>query len=236
MITIEESVDIKRIVTIIKNNKWVLVGAVIFSIGIMALYLNFFAVPIYQSSTQILVSQTEGTETSMQLQNVQTNIDLVDTYNIIIKSPRILEGVSKELQNQYSEAELSKAIKVSNAANSQIIDISVEHSDPKAALAIANMTAIVFQREIASIMKVNNVTILSEAKSNEVAQPIKPKKEMMMFFSTLAGVIGGLGFILVQSLLDRTIKNKEEIQMIFGLKLLGSVSEMDEKKANKNRR
>ena len=52
------------------------------------------AKPKYEASTQILVSQKEK-ESKMMAQEVQSNIQLVNTYAEIIKSPRILDDVAK---------------------------------------------------------------------------------------------------------------------------------------------
>lgn len=233
-ITIEGFVDFRRGIDIIKKNKLWLFIFIAISMITMSVYLKFFAVPIYKSSAQVLVNQTESNELLMQVQNVQTNLDLIDTYNVIIKSPRILEKVSKELNNSYSENELSEMIKVSNATNSQIIEISVEGVSPELTINVANTTADVFRKEIASIMKVNNVTVLTTAKINQSLKPIKPNKKIMLFFSFFIGIVCGISYIFFKTLFDRTLKNSEEIQNLFELRLLGSVGDMDEKKRGRN--
>lgn len=54
----------------------------------------YFLTPIYQASTQILVNQKKNEQSWNE---VQTNLQLINTYKIIITSPRILDIVSKEL-------------------------------------------------------------------------------------------------------------------------------------------
>lgn len=223
----EDIIDLKKLLVSLKHNKWWLVGAIIFSVGMMSIYLWLIATPIYQSHTQILISQTETKDIALQSQNVQANLDLIDTYNVIIKSPRILGEVSKELKNQYSEDELTQAIQVSNASNSQIIDIKVESSNPNAAAKIANTTATTFQKEIMSIMKVDNVTILSEARVEANPKPIKPQKPMMIVVSLFIGVFVGVAIVFTRNLVDRTIKNDQDVQLL-GVTFLGTISEIIE--------
>ena len=221
----EEIIDLKKMLTSIKQNKWWLIGTIVFSLSTMIIYLRFIATPVYQSSTQILVNQTEEKDSISQQQNVQTNLDLINTYNLIIKSPRILDEVQAKLGNAYSEDELNKAIQVSSAANSQIIDIKVENSSPQATVDIANTTASIFQKEIFSIMKINNITILSTAKLEKNSKPISPNKTILMIVSLISGLIIGLALIIVKSLLDRTIKGKADIELL-EVTLLGSIGEM----------
>ena len=62
----------------------------------------------------------------MQAQQVQSNIQLVNTYAEIATSPRMLEEVSKELDNKYSTKELSSMISATSETESQILNIAVE--------------------------------------------------------------------------------------------------------------
>ena len=221
----EEIIDLKKLLISIRENKWFLIVSIILSVGLMSLYLFFISTPIYQSRTQILINQTDKKDVALQVTSVQTNLDLIDTYNVIIKSPRILGKVSKELKNQYSEDELTEAIQVSNATNSQIIDIKVESSNPNSAAIIANTTAYIFKKEITSIMKVDNVSILSEAKIE--AKAIKPQKPMMLISSVFIGVFIGFLILFTRNLVDRTIKNVQDVQLL-GVTFLGKISEIME--------
>lgn len=223
----EGIIDLKKILVVIKQNKWWLIGTIVFSLGMMSSYLWFVAAPVYQSSTQLLINQTGEKDSILQQQSVQTNLELVNTYNVIIKSPRILDKVRKELKNIYSEEELSKSIQVSSAANSQIIEIKVESSSQKATSDIANTTASVFEKEIFSIMKINNVTILSKVKSEKNGKPIAPNKTMLMIIAFIGGIIIGILVISIRTILDRTIKGKEDIQLL-EITLLGTISEIPE--------
>ena len=55
----------------------------------------------------------------------KSSLQSVNTYTEIIKSPRILDKVSREFDGQYSTAELNSFLKVTNQTNSQIITVSV---------------------------------------------------------------------------------------------------------------
>lgn len=233
---LETNTSLKEIIFTIRNNKWWMIGAISLSMIMMLIYLIFIAVPIYQTKTQILVNKTETNGTVAQSQSVQDNLDLINTYNVIIKSPRILDNVKDKLSKNYSESELTQAIEVSSAADSQVIEIKVESSDPKEAEAIANTTAQVFKEEIINIMKIDNVNILSSAKNSELLKPIKPRKVIMVTFSLIIGAILGGSIIFIREFFDRTLKNKEEIQTLFNLPVLGSIYDMDSNSKEKRSR
>lgn len=223
----EDIIDLKGIYTTIVKNKWYLIIAFAVSVFVMSIYLWFIATPIYQSKTQVLVNQTVNSQ-NIQAQEVQANLQLVDTYSAIVTSPRIITEVKKELNNKYSDAELMEAIQVSNNSNSQILEIAVEYPDPRVTTEIANKTAEVFTKEIPKIMKVDNVTILSNAKYVNGQGPIKPHKSLILALSAFIGIFIGFLIVFIQMIFDRTIKNVDDLQNKFGLTLLGTVNEFSQ--------
>ena len=74
----------------------------------------FVLSPKYQANTQILVNQTKGDNPQFMAQEVQSNIQLVNTYKEIVKSPRILDEVSKDLNHKYSPSKLSSMLTITN--------------------------------------------------------------------------------------------------------------------------
>ena len=83
-----------------------------FGVAIVSAIISFFFMtPIYQSSTQILVNQKKQEGAAIQYNEVQTNVQLTNTYKVIIKSPVILEQV-KEMQGlNITIQELNKKLK-----------------------------------------------------------------------------------------------------------------------------
>ena len=80
--------------------------------GIVSAIISFFFMtPIYQSSTQILVNQKKQEGTAIQYNEVQTNIQLTNTYKVIIKSPVILDQVKEKLGLNITTQELNKKLK-----------------------------------------------------------------------------------------------------------------------------
>ena len=68
---------------------------------------------------------------------------------------------------------------------------------------------------------VGNVTVVDEAQVPSVA--VKPKKLMILALGILAGVVAGVFFVLLLSLLDNTVQTEDDIKQVFGnsIPLLG---------------
>ena len=87
------------------------------------------------------MNQTKGDNPQFMAQEVQSNIQLVNTYKEIVKSPRILDEVSKDLNNKYSPSKLSSMLTITNQENTQLINIQVKsgHKQDSEKLRIASL-------------------------------------------------------------------------------------------------
>lgn len=201
----------------------------IMSIVISGFISLFVLSPVYQSSTEILVNQSTADADQFINQNIQTDLQLINTYSGIIKSPAILDQVIKEINLNLTTDELIKKITVSNAEQSQIIEITVLDQDPAMAVVIANTTANIFEKEILELMNIDNVKIFSPAVMKENPVPVSPEPVLNI---TIAGVIGlmvGVGTASLMEYLDTTMKDQEDIESILGIPFLGIISPIVEK-------
>ncbi|WP_158263666.1 Wzz/FepE/Etk N-terminal domain-containing protein, partial [Staphylococcus simulans] len=189
-------------------------------IGVLLSVLVFK--PEYEASTQILVNQKEH-DGDMMAQQVQSNLQLVKTYSDIIKSPRILDEVSKQLKGKHSAKELSSMLTVDNQAESQIMNINVRSGNEKDAQNVANKITKVFSDEASQIMNIDNVSILSKA---EQAKKVSPKPVQNAIVAFLLGIIISLVIIFLKETLDKRIKTEEDVEEILNLPVLGSIPDL----------
>ncbi|RDX01362.1 YveK family protein [Listeria kieliensis] len=220
----QDTIDFTKICAIANKMKFKIALIFIVIVSSMSVYLWFIATPVYQSEVQLLVNQTER-NTNIQDQEVQANLKLVETYSTIITSPRILDLVKQNLKGKYSKEDLSDAVNVKNNANSQVLTITAQDTNSKVATEIANQTAKVFKREIPKIMKVNNVTILTNAGVTNQNSEVKPNRALMLMLSLIVGVLVSLIVITIKAMNDKTIQTEQELQMEFGQTVLGTIED-----------
>lgn len=215
-------VDLSKVLKVLKQNlKWIVIIPVVFLIIAMALtYL--FMTPKYASSTQILVNKKESNSQFMA-QEVQSNLQLVNTYAEIIKSPRILESVSKNLDREFSSSEILSMLTVNNQSQSQILNISVRSNSRATSKKVANEVAKVFSKDIKKIMNVDNVSILSKADVKAVQ--VSPKPLVNAGIGIFLGLIVALLFIFLKQVLDKSLKTEEDVAEILDLPVLGIIQD-----------
>ena len=220
-----KEINMKKLKQVLQQRiGWILM---IISIPLLAmfLYLTFFAEPIYQKSAQLLISQSETTAGNrLENQTIQADLQLVSTYSTIIMSPRILNEVSEALEGSYDVAELSEILSVSNATNSQIIEINAYHQSPKIAAKIANTTANVFSEEIPKIMNIDNVTILAEGAVLPQETPARPNKFLLYSLTAFLSLLFAFTYVFLLLVFERSFASNTEIEEVLGVKVIGEIS------------
>ncbi|MEK4523128.1 Wzz/FepE/Etk N-terminal domain-containing protein [Psychrobacillus sp. FSL W7-1493] len=225
----KETITIQDIFKTIKKRLSLIVILTIIALAISAIVSYVVLTPIYQSSTQILVSQEKTEVNSFSSQDIETNLQLINTYNVIIKSPAILSLVIDELELNTTAAALTNKITVSNAEDSQVVNITVQDPDPQKAVDIANKTAEVFQAQIKTLMQVNNVSVLTPAVLGDNPTPVKPDPMLNMAIAAVIGMMLGVGLAFLLEYLDTTVKTEEDIEELLQLPVLGLISNISEK-------
>ena len=220
----EETISLRELFAVLRKRLWLIVLITIIAATVSAIISFFVLTPVYESKTQILVNQAKSDEQLYNTQAVQTNVQLINTYNDIIKSPAILDKVIKELGLDRSAASLSGQIQVTSAQNSQVAQIVVQDTSAKRATDIANTTASVFQKEVPKIMNVDNVKVLSKATLGENTSPVKPQPLLNVLIAIIVGLIAGVGISFLLEYLDNTLKTEQDIENLLELPVMGVVT------------
>lgn len=190
--------------------------------------VNFYWLkPVYQASAQILIN---GRQTS-NFTDIQTNLELINTYNVIMKSPIILNKVKDELNLSETAEDLKQKITVISENESQIVSISATDKDYSKAADIANTVAAVFQRDIGDIMGENaEISLVAKANPDHSPVPVSPNKKFNIALFTGFGLLFGAGLAFLLELLKNTVRNEEDIEKDLNVHVLGNILYVKPKK------
>jgi len=232
----EETISLKEIYEVVKKRFMLIVACVLGAALIAAVVSFFILTPIYESSSQFIVNQSNQDDSEMQIDSgtIRTNVELINTYNVIITSSAILDEVVETLELPYNASELADKINVSSEEDSQVVTVAVKDADPYEATNIANATVAVFQEEIVELMNVDNVNILSEAVTSENPSPVEPKPTLNIAIAIVLGGMIGVGIAFLLEYFDTTIKTEEDIEKKLGVTLVGVVSTMQSEDIRKD--
>ena len=224
----EETISLQELFATLKKRIGLIAIMTILAVTIAGVVSFLVLTPIYETSTQILVNQEQTEASQLSNQNIQTDLQLINTYSVIIKSPTILNQVAENLNLGLSAGQLASKITVNTAQNSQVVNIAVQDPDPAIAVDIANSTATVFEADIQELMNINNVSILAPAVLAENPSPVAPNPMLNMAIAAVVGLMLGVGIAFLLEYLDTTIKTDQDIEDYLGIPMLGVISPIPE--------
>jgi capsular polysaccharide biosynthesis protein len=206
-------------IAIIKSNLWMVVIIVAASCTATTVYGHFKFQPDYEANVMLML-RNKASEHQEQLtwDAVSTNNKLTTTYKEILTSPPILnEVVQRNPQWELTADQVSKKLKV-NTAN-QLISLSVKDKSHERAANIANAVADIFQKNIVSIMKVDNVTFVYKANAQDQAKPITLPPALQVLLSFVISFLTGITIIFGCHYFYGRMK-KDQIERLLGIPLL----------------
>ena len=219
-----EEIDLKELFDYFMSKMIWIIISVILVIGIGNVYTILTRVPMYRSSTTIVLVNENNSDTYNNT-DLQMNKNLVGTYSEIIKSRKVIEPVINNLGLSYSYEKLRGRVSVASVQNTEIIRVAVSDDNPKVATRIANEIASVFTTEIQKIYKLNNVSVVDKAVDAMKPYNVNYLKDIVIY--TAIGLVISCGIIFIKFYFDTTIKTSEEIENKLGLTVLGIVPKVE---------
>ncbi|MHB0807929.1 MAG: YveK family protein [Facklamia hominis] len=195
-----------------------------------------FITPQYKSKAELIVNQESNSSQTIQYNDLQTSINLINTYKDIIQSESLLTEVSQKMGGQVTAEVLSESIDVQQSQNSQAFEVSATLPDPKLAQEVVDNVVTSFQETLKGIYgdKISNIYLLSSANYNPVA--VSPRTILSALIGMVLGGALSLLVVIVQELSDTTVKNEDFLNGLGMIKLgeVYSISKEDRKKARKH--
>ncbi len=144
--TNHESIDLVKYLALLWHWAWLVILAVVIA-GTAAYYISSLIPPIFAAKTTVLVDMAPSNK-SIDYSSLQLSSQLTQTYSqMMMKSP-----VLSEVANQVGLVEVDpKTITAKPVANTQLINIMVESTDPAMAARIANTLVSVFADQVQSL-------------------------------------------------------------------------------------
>jgi capsular polysaccharide biosynthesis protein len=220
---------------IVRKKLWLIALFVLLSC-VMTYYVSkTFVQPVYVATNQLLVNSVMKDSESISLNDVNMNLNLIESYKEIIKSNTITETlIANHPELQLTREQLDKKLKVSSVDKTNLIKIEVEDSNYGKAVLIANEIAQTFIDEVPSLMNVNNVKILSPANLGKLPAPENASIAMNLAVSFILSAMAALGVVFFLENINDTLRSEKEAEHYVGLPVLATIGTI--KKTNKRKR
>lgn len=218
-----EELDLSQIISIFWHRKVQIILIVLIFAVIGVTYTMCFITPKYTAATTLVLASGKDSTlpTSITTTDVTLNSKLISTYREIATSDKVVRKVINNLGLDISEQSLKNGITVKVVSDSEVIKISVTNEDPETASKIANELATVFSEQVKEIYNIDNVHVVDMAEKPSEPSNINHAKDLMIF--VLIGVVISVIYVLLDNMLDTTIKTTEDIEKTCGVTVLASI-------------
>ena len=236
----EIEIDLREIVTVLIRK----MGVIILTGMIMALVslvgTKVLITPMYQSVTKMYVLSQANSET-LTSSDMSLSSYLTKDYAELIKSRTVAENVIAQTGLDLKPEQLLNKVTVSTQTDTRIVTIIVEDEDPYMACELADLIREVSSEQIMKVMNLEAVNVVDAA--NIPNGPSSPSTMKNTLIGGVLGVFLAVAIILVQYLVNDTIKTSEDVEKYLQLSTLGTIpmsrAEANQKKkkvkANKRR-
>lgn len=219
--------ELKDYITIFKKRLGLIVSLVIIFALVTGTISYLFLKPVYESSTKLIVNNSRHLSDSLDINSVNLDIRLVDTYKQIIKTTAITDKVAERNPDfALTGEQILNLLNISSVNNTQVLTISAKHNNYELTVNLVNEVANVFVEEIPKIMTVDNVTILEDAKKLENPSPVAPNPILNIAISIIVALMLGIGIALLLEYLDDSIKDEKDVLQYISLPVLISIPKL----------
>ena len=230
----EFDIDLLEIIQVLFSRFWLILGTAFLGALICFIISKFVMTPYYESTTKIyILNKTD--DTAVTYTDVQMGTQLTKDYAELINSRYVLEKVIEQLSLVDMEYEdLMKKVSVDTPTDTRVIAITVENTQPRLAMDIANCIREVAGEHIQNVMDIEAVNVVETAN-----MPMEKAGPSVIKWTLIGGVAGGFivcAVILVVFLLDDTIKTSEDIEKYLGISTLALIPAMEGENTAKKRK
>lgn len=186
-------------------------------------YSFLLVTPMYEATSTIYV--LNRSDSAIDFSDLQIGTALTKDYIKVFQMWEVHEQVISSLDLPYSYDEMQDMIRVTNAADTRMLDITAASPDPEEAASVSNAYARVASQYIADTMSTDRPNIMSVALVP--ANPVSPNRTRSILLGLLLGGFAGCAFLLLRQLTDDKYKTADEIRRCTGLVTLASVPAED---------
>ncbi|WP_322923526.1 YveK family protein [Paenibacillus campi] len=226
--------EIKQYLNIVKKRLWLIMLIVVVITAATAAYAFMTNAPKYTATAKLVVNSTPkstdgATGNQLDLGTINSNIQLIKTYQEIIKTPAIMNKVVQDHPELGLNAtQLINMVSVSSVNETQVMSLTVTDGSYERAAKTVNAIAKVFQSEVPQIMNLDNIIVLDQADPSAGGVPIGNSPILFVLIALVLSVVIGIAVAFLLEYMDDSIKTEDDIRDVLGLPVLGVIAKMNE--------
>lgn len=211
------------------RSRWITVCVTTLVAVLGAVAYTFATTPQYQATTRLFVSTSSGSSLNDLYQGNRFSQERVLSYTELLMGETLAQRTIDKLNLDMSANDLKEKIKATAKPDTVLIDVSVLDTSPVRARDIANALSDEFVLLVSELeMPPKGGTqadarVVVEQRASIPAAPVIPNPPRNLALGLAAGLLLGVGLAVVRDRLDNTVKDRETLEEITKVGLVGSI-------------
>ncbi|MDD5794509.1 YveK family protein [Clostridium sp. HCP1S3_B4] len=226
----EESIKIQDIVDALKK-KWQLIVSITLASTILVTIVSFFLIkPKYEANTKLFIGKesSASTDQNYNSNDVQMYQKLLKTYSVTIATSDLVERAFEDAGIDVDANKALAGLTVTPQTDTQILEISYTSENKEECKDVVQAITDEFIKTSPELITNANVKVIEEVKLPTA--PVSPNKKLNIAVGFLLGLAVGVGIALLLAIMDSTFKDKEQLEQVMGLPVLGVIPDTEKVK------
>lgn len=221
----EEGIRIEDIVDMLIK-RWKMIFLITLIVTIFSAIISFFIIsPKYEASTKLFIgkenNQIKFEDQTYNYNDIEMYQKLLKTYAEVIQTNDLVKKAVDVESLGLKSKDILKKLEVNPTVETQILEIKYKNKDRLLARDILDSITTEFIKKSAELIPNGNVKIIESVKIPE--DSISPNKIVNIVIAFIIGLMLSIGLSFLLEFIDNTFKNKEEMEKVLGLPVLGVI-------------
>lgn len=209
--------------------RWVTVCVTALIVCLDALAFTLTTTPQYQAATRLYVSASSGSSIQDLYRGNQLSQERLLSYTQLIMSSTLAQRTVDHRNLEISADSLRAKVVATAERNTVLINVSVVDPSPTRARDLVNAVSDEFSLLAPEFDPPLNgrarqdIRIVVEQRASVPTKPIAPNKRRNLLYGLAAGIALGMGLAIFRDLMDNAVKDRENLEAITGVGLVGSI-------------
>lgn len=217
--------NVRDLIRIVWRHK-ILIALVVVVAVAAASYFVFTTPPVYEAEALVRVDRS-STDIGEALAALSVSQRLAQTYARIVTTRSLAGKVAERLGPPHTTLNVLGALSAQQVENLDLLRIRARNASPDEAARVANATADVLKEyveEVSADTQGERLLIVDPAVSPRY--PAGPSPTVVIIVALAAGLVLGVGSVLVLDYFEDRIVDNDEIEAMTGLPILGVIPVM----------
>lgn len=224
----EEIIRIEDIISMLMK-RWKMIIFITLSLTIISAAVNFFIIsPKYEASTKVFIgkekNEINAEEQTYNYNDIEMYQKLLKTYAEVIQTNDLIEKAVDLESLRLKSQDILKNLKVIPRADTQILELNYIDKDKILCRDILDSITTEFIKSSKDLIPNGNIKIIESVRIPE--KPVSPNEVINITITFFLGLIISMGLSCLLELMDNTFKNKEQMEKILSLPVLGVIPDV----------